>query len=163
MSVANLPAAVITPMWQRIAKGEVDLSEYTDEEILTGHITMEDGRLLPTPHVLPRIFVEEQRRRAMLVSEKAVREGSVAALEVYREILDDITLPARERMVAAKFFTDRFLGPAEQHIHITGGEGEDPRDILLQRLLAAKHQEDEDAEANTIDVEIVDEELEDLL
>jgi hypothetical protein len=75
--------AVLSPMWRRIARGEVDLSQYSDEEILTGEIRMADGRLLPAPAELPDLFIREQIKRQLKQAQVKVRQGAMDALDVY--------------------------------------------------------------------------------
>ena len=130
--------AALSPMWTRIERGEVDLSQYTDDEILTARITMADGRLLPAPTRLPDTFVAEQQRRGFLKVQRTIREGAVKAPEVLAEIMDDDQQPAKARIDAAKEFLNRFIGTATQHVHVTGDQEADPRDVLLQRLMAAR-------------------------
>lgn len=102
--------AYLSPMWQRIARSEVDLGKYSDEEILTAQIRMADGRLAPVPKILPHSFIQEQVKRGMRVAEKKIRQGSDLALDVYLEVLGNKKAANADRMRAAQFFTDRFLG-----------------------------------------------------
>jgi hypothetical protein len=130
--------AMLSPMWQRIARGEVDLSQYTDDEIRTGAIRMADGRLLPVPAVLPDTFMREQVRREMRTAEKAVRKGALTALEVYQEILDDDEVAPKDRLKAGEFFLTRFLGKPDQHVHVHDANMDDAKEALVARLLAAR-------------------------
>lgn len=130
--------SMLSPMWQRIAQGTVDLSQYTDEEILTGQIRMADGRLLPAPAVLPEVFMREQTRRGMRKAQRMIRENAITAIEVYEEILSDDEVEPRDRMAAAKFFTDRFLGKPDQHVHVHDANVEEAKEALIERLLAAR-------------------------
>lgn len=130
--------SMLSPMWQRIAAGAVDLSQYSDEEILTGKIRMADGRLLPAPAVLPEVFMREQVVRGLRKAQRQIREGALTALEVYDEILKDEECEPKDRMTAAKFFTDRFLGKPDQHVHVHDANVEDAKEALIERLLAAR-------------------------
>lgn len=136
--MSTVQVAGLTPMWVRIANGEVDLSRYTDEEILTGEIYMADGRRLPTPPTFPDVWVREQIKRGLRKAERTIREGAMTALDVYREILEDDTLEPKDRLKAADFFTTRFLGKPDQHVHVHTPDLEDAREVLIQRLLAAR-------------------------
>lgn len=138
MTVAQERAlAALTPMWQRIARGDIDLSQYSDEEILTGRIQMADGRLLPTPPTLPDNFVAEQVRRGLRKAQRKIREGAMSALEVYADILEDDTLEPRDRLKAGQFFLERFLGKETQHVHVTT-DADAAREELVRRLVAAR-------------------------
>lgn len=130
--------AALSPMWQRIARGEVDLSQYSDEEILSAEIRMADGRLLPAPTELPEVFIREQVKRQLKQAEVKVRQGAMDALDVYSEIMNDEMQEAKDRIKAGQFFLDRFLGKAPQHVHHHDGDIGDARERLIERLLAAR-------------------------
>lgn len=158
----------MTPLWQRIASGEQDLSQYTDEEILTGQITMADGRKLPVPPSFPDRFLAEQIKRGLVKAERRIREGGLQAIEVFHDIMTDEDNPNGQRMEAARFFTDRFLGSEKQRVSVEvqhHSSGRDPRDILLERLLNARRQLSPEAAlqaaqgqpvTDVVDAEIVD-------
>lgn len=130
--------AALTPMWQRIANGEVDLSKYTDEEILSGEIIMADGRRLPKPPDFPDTWVREQVRRGLRVAQRKIREGALEALEVYDDIMRNEEAEDKDRLKAGAFFLERFLGKPDQHVHVHDANAEDAREVLIQRLLAAR-------------------------
>lgn len=130
--------AALTPMWQRIADGEVDLSGFSDEEIETGQIIMRDGRMLPAPPTYPDTWVREQVKRGLRKAQRLVRVGAMDALEVYSEILNDDNAEDKDRIKAGEFFLTRFLGKEAQHVVVHDGDAEDAREVLIQRLLAAR-------------------------
>ncbi len=101
---------LLSPFWQRVAYGQVDLNEFTDEEILTGKLRMEDGRRLPKPKVYPQIFLDEQERRGMRVAQRKISKGARKSLDVYYSILTDKTASNADRMKAAQFFSDKKYG-----------------------------------------------------
>lgn len=156
--------AMLSPMWQRIARGEVDLSQYTDQEILSGEILMADGRKLPKPAVFPDTFLAEQKRRGLVVAERKIRSGAMDALDRYSEIMNSPLAEDRDILKAGEWFLTRFLGKPEQRLHVEMS-GEDPREILLQRLLAARGITTGKVEDDVVDAEVVEDEptLEDLL
>ncbi len=127
------------PFWQRVARGEVDLSVYSDEEILDARIKTPDNRLLPPPKALPTEWVKEQHRRGLRVAESKIRDGAQRALEVMYEIMDDDRAPRQDRLRAANFFTDRFLGKAPEQIKVAKA---DTLEELYKRFLS----DDEDDE-----------------
>lgn len=124
--------SVLSPFWQRVARGEVDLSQYSDEEILKARLRMADGRLAPAPAVLPEKFKQEQVKRGFRVAEDKILAGSVAALDVYMEILQDDKAPRSERLKAAQFFTDRFLGKDVVKVAVAS---EDKIETLFRSIL----------------------------
>lgn len=129
---------MLSPMWQRIARNEVDLSQYSDEEILSARIQMADGRYLPAPKVLPEVFIREQIRRGMRKAQRKIRENAMDAIDVYEEIMNDDTVEPKDRLAAGKFFLDRFLGKETQHVHVTTENADEAKELLIQRLLAAR-------------------------
>lgn len=158
--------SMLTPMWQRIARGEVDLTQYSDDEILSGKIYMADGRRLPKPNVFPDTFIAEQKRRGLLIAERKVRRGAMDALTVYTEILNNDLSEDKDRLKAGEWFLTRFLGKAEQRVHVQVENDEDPREVLLRRLLASRGitQVPPPPEDDVVDAEVVEEPtLEDLL
>lgn len=129
--------ASLSPMWQRIAEGQVNLDQYTDEEILSGEICMADGRKLPAPPVLPEPFIREQVRRGFKVAQRQIREGAMDALGVYSDILNDRFAEDKDRIAAGKFFLERFLGKEAQHVHVHT-DPDEARQELIRRLVAAR-------------------------
>lgn len=126
-----------SPKWQRIARGEIDLGEFSDEEILTARVTLDDGTVRPAPRVLPSVWVAEQVKRGMRQAEVRIREGAQRSLEVYLEILEDPKAPRAELLKAAAFFTDRFLGKAPEQVKVA-------RVDKIEELFAGLLQSDDD-------------------
>lgn len=131
-------AELMTPLWQRIAEGSVDLSQYSDEEILSGKIQMPDGRVIPQPRSLPDTFLAEQVRRGFRKAQRLIRTGAMDALRVYSEILNDDMVDPKDRIRAGQFFLNRFLGKETQHVHVTTHDGDSAREELVRRLVAAR-------------------------
>lgn len=158
-------AALLSPMWQRIARGEVDLSQYSDDEILSAEIRMADGRLLPAPKVIPDSFILEQQRRGLRVAQRKVRDGAMAALDYYADLVEDDQANDRDRLKAGEWLLNRFLGAQPQHVHVTT-DGGDPRELLVERLLSARGSLDAAPviaeDADVVDADVVDD-LEDLI
>lgn len=173
-----MPAELdLTPLWQRIADGRVDLSAYSDREILSGNLLMEDGRTLPRPHVLPEVFIREQVKRGLASAERRIREGAMKALDVYEDILEDNLEEAKDRLKAGEFFLNRFLGSVPKEVRITTDVDENAaREELINRLVRARQRATTDVAMqvaqgeivgdDVVDAEIVDDatiHLEDLL
>lgn len=106
------------PFWQRVATGENDLAQYSDEEILTGRFKLMDGREAPQPKAYPQRFKDEQVKRGFRQAEEKIRKGAQKALDVYSEIMEDSEASTADRLRAAAFFTDRFLGKAPEQIKV---------------------------------------------
>lgn len=156
--------AMLTPMWQRIADGQVDLAQYSDTQILKAEIPMADGRIAPRPNVLPDAFLDEQRRRGLLKAERKVRDGAIAALDFMADVVEDDQAPIGERVKAAKVLIEKYV-PTVSHVDVTHHGDEDPRERLINRLLAARSATVEvttDEDDDVVEAEIVPS-LEDLL
>jgi hypothetical protein len=168
---------MFTPLWQRIADGTEDLSRFTDQEILTGRIRMEDGRLLPEPHTYPEPWLREQVKRGLRQAQHKITKGAMDALDVYQEILEGGEgIEAKDQLKAGQFFLDRFLGKAPQHVVHHDADMDSAREALVARLLAARQALPPRAAAelaatgsitdDTVDAELVEDamlHLEDLL
>lgn len=157
--------AALTPMWTRIAQGQVDLSQYTDEQILKAELPMADGRTAPRPPMLPDVFIDEQRRRGLIKAERKVRNGAMKALDLLADVVEDDTAPIAERIKAARAFVDKYV-PTVQHVDITHHGDDDPRERLINRLLAARGATVEPTtdDSDVVEAELMDDlTLEDLL
>lgn len=129
---AKLP--LLEPFWVRVAKGEVDLNQYTDDEILDVELRMPDGRVAPKPRVIPETLEREQMRRSTSVAERKIREGADAAIDVYAAILQDEYAAKADRMKAAQFFTDRRFGKDTVNVRVQ--QTTDPIQSLFQDILS---------------------------
>lgn len=129
---AKLP--LLDPFWQRVTRGEVNLDQYTDDEILNVELRMPDGRVAPKPKVLPDTLEREQMRRSTSVAERKIREGADKAIDVYQAILDDATASPTERMKAAQFFADRRFGKDTVNVRVQ--QTTDPIQSLFHDLLS---------------------------
>lgn len=125
--------ALMPTAWQRVARGEVDLSELTDEEVFEGRLRGANGNMGPRPAFYPQNFIDEQIRRSLSWANDEIRSGMREAIGVLRSIMNNELASHADRMKAAMFFTDRFLGKDVQRVLVTA---EDPVESLFKAILA---------------------------
>ena len=125
--------ALMPEAWQAIATGERPLSELDDEEVFQGRLRGSDGRLCPRPAFYPQNFLDEQVKRSLTWSHDQIRMGVHDAINVFRTIMNDDTVAPADRLRAATFFADRFLGKDVQRVLVAA---EDPVETLFRAILA---------------------------
>jgi hypothetical protein len=128
--------AQLPPAWRAIADGSRDLTELTDDEVLAGRLKRADGVLGSRPSFYPQNFIDEQIRRSLYWASDEIRSGAREAIEVLREIMVNPLVPPGDRIKAAMFFTDRFLGKEVTRVMVTA---EDPVESLFRQILADPH------------------------
>lgn len=126
--IALMPAA-----WRDIADGTRDLSELSDEEVFSGKLRTASGAMGPRPAFYPQNFIDEQIRRSLDWASDEIRSGMREAIGVLRSIMNNENAAHADRMRAAMFFTDRFLGKEVQRVLVTA---EDPVESLFRAILA---------------------------
>jgi len=124
--------ALMPRPWQAIAKGERDLSELTDEEVFKGQLLDAQGRFGPRPQFYPQNFIDEQIRRSLDRANDEIRSGARDAIKVLKDIMNNDRAAHSDRLKAAMFFTDRFLGKEISRVLITA---EDPVETLFRNIL----------------------------
>jgi hypothetical protein len=125
--------SLMPPAWQDIANGVRPLDELSDEEVFKGKIKDARGVFGPRPSFYPQNFIDEQIRRSLDWANDEIRSGARDAIRVLKEVMNDTTASAADRMKAAMFFTDRFLGKEVTRVMITA---EDPVESLFRNILA---------------------------
>jgi hypothetical protein len=125
--IAQLP-----PAWKEIALGERPLDTLTDEEVFKGRLLRADGVLGARPSFYPQNFIDEQIRRSLDWANDEIRSGAREAILTLKEIMGNAEAADSDRLKAAMFFTDRFLGKEVQKVLITA---EDPVESLFRNIL----------------------------
>lgn len=125
--------AQLPPSWRAIADGSRPLEELSDDEVFKGRIKRADGVLGPRPSFYPQNFIDEQIRRSLDWANDEIRSGARDAIATLKEIMTNPEVSPADRIKAAMFFTDRFLGKEISRVLITA---EDPVESLFRQILA---------------------------
>jgi uncharacterized protein (UPF0147 family) len=108
-NISNTTAAVLA--------GDEDLTEWSDEELLAGKRRNKRGTLSGgNPKVVPRAILQELTRRRFLKAEEVVKSSLVSAVELWKQIVEDETVPHPIRLRASELIVDRCWGKATERI-----------------------------------------------
>lgn len=121
--------------WQDVATGKTPLDTLSDEEVFAGRLRGPNGSLNPRPDFYPQNFIDEQIRRSLNWANDEIRSGMREAIQVFRDIMKNGQFDS-DRIKAAQFFTDRFLGKDVQRVLVTA---EDPVETLFRAILEDPH------------------------
>lgn len=114
-----------SPVWvgktnAAILAGEVDLSIWTEEELIRGQKRDKNGRWVGRPpKVIPKAVHDELVRRKMSKAHDLLRDNLVAAVEVLVGIAKDKRAQNSDRLKAASLIMDRVLGKVPDHVVLT--------------------------------------------
>lgn len=133
MSKINAKRFALLPgRWKEIAEGTFDVTELDDEEIFSGRLRQANGVLGPRPSLLPQQFIDEQQRRLLNWSAQHVRENLRAVLQTITEIATDPNNSPADRLKAAFWIAERFMGKVPERLMIAA---EDPVEALFRSIL----------------------------
>jgi len=118
--------------WRAVAEGKLDVTELDDEEIFSGRLRQSDGVLGPRPPLLPQQFIDEQQRRLLNWSAAHVRESLRDVLRTITEIATDPNNSSGDRLKAAFWIAERFMGKVPDRLMIAA---EDPVESLFRSIL----------------------------
>lgn len=124
--------SMLPESWRDIATGKRPLEELDDKEVFEGRLFRSDGKLGPRPSFYPQNFIDEQIRRSLDWANDEIRSGAREAITTLKEIMSNSEAADSDRLKAAMFFTDRFLGKEVQKVLITA---EDPVESLFRNIL----------------------------
>lgn len=131
--VTNAQRIALMPQkWREIADGTVDLATLSDEEVFKGRLRGVNGTMGPRPAFYPQNFIDEQIRRSLDWANDEIRTGARDAIAVFKEVMNNPQAADADRLRAAMFFTDRFLGKEVTRVMVTS---EDPVESLFRQLL----------------------------
>lgn len=133
MSKINAKRYALLPgRWRQIADGTLDPAEFDDEEIFSGRLRDSSGKLGPKPVLLPQAFIEEQQKRMIHWASDKVRESMKEVLNTIVEIATDPNQSAADRLKAAFWLAERFMGKVPEKLVLSA---EDPVESLFKSIL----------------------------
>lgn len=124
--------ALLPGRWRDIAEGKLDPAELDDEEIFSGRLRTQNGALGPKPPLLPQVFIDEQQKRLLNWASAHVRSNLQAVLQTITEIATDPNVGAADRLKAAFWIAERFMGKVPERLQIAA---EDPVESLFRSIL----------------------------
>lgn len=104
---------------QAILRGELDLSTWSEEELMRGQRRDKNGRWVGRPpKVIPKAVHDELVRRKMSKAHDLMRDNVVKATEVLVEIAQDREVDPAVRLRAVAMIHDRVLGKAPDKVQV---------------------------------------------
>jgi hypothetical protein len=102
-----------------ILAGEIDLSEWDDDEIMRGQRKSKDGRFHGRPpKVVAQAVHEERHKRFFQRGVMLLRTNASKAAEYLIRVVGDESVPHSDRIKAATFIIERVYGRAPEHVAI---------------------------------------------
>lgn len=100
--------------------GEVDLSEWDDDELFRGHTRAKDGTWKGRPpSVVPIAVYQEFVRRQLQRAEQGFANNLTNAVNSLVRISEDPDVPANVRLKALEMIFDRVLGKPKERVEIS--------------------------------------------
>jgi len=105
---------------EALLRGELDVSAWTDEELIRGQRRDKNGRWTGRPPaVVPAVVHQELTRRRMSQAFDLLRDNVVRATEVLVEIATDAEADTAVRVKAASIILDRVMGKAPERVELS--------------------------------------------
>jgi hypothetical protein len=116
----------VSPTTAGILAGELDLTEWDDDELLRGQRRNVKGKWTGRPpQVLPAALVRELTHRRFTRAHALLADSLVDAAQMLRAIVSDKKAPNGDRLRAAEIIFDRILGKPKESVSLdlrSGGE-----------------------------------------
>jgi hypothetical protein len=139
-----------------ILNGEEDLSVWSDEELIRGQRKAKNGKWVgPPPIVVPQAVHAERARRLMSKAHDLLRESTVDAVTLLRDVITDEDAPLALRVQAADLVLARTL-PKNVAVHV--GVGAEPKFLSMIRagIVAGGQAIGTGEDSDIIDAEVID-------
>lgn len=142
--------------------GEVDLSEWDDEELYRGYTRAKDGSFRGRPPtVVPIALYQEFIRRQLRRAEQGFVDDLAETVKVVKNIARDENVDPDTRLRAANMIFDRALGKPKDRIELVGRlEQQEPHERVIEAVTVDRSlppgDDEEDPEENITDAEVVD-------
>lgn len=116
----------VSPSTVAILNGDEDLSLWSDEELIRGQRKDKNGRWLGRPPlVVPQAVHAERARRLMGKAHELLRESTVDAVTLLRDVINNVDAPLALRVQAADLVLSRTLPKnVAVHVGLSAGESE---------------------------------------
>jgi hypothetical protein len=102
-----------------IYNGQVDLTEWTDEELTRGRRRDKNGRWVGRPpKVVPKAVHDELVRRKMSEAFEELREALLPAVRLLRQVVEDEEADYVHRVKASELIINRLMPKAPDRIQV---------------------------------------------
>lgn len=140
----------------KMLAGELDLTQWDDEELFRGRQRDKNGNFSGRPpSLVPRAAYEEFVRRQLERAEQLFVSNIAEAVEELVKIAKDPDVDESVRLKAIQMISDRTLGAVKQRVDIGAAGDSEPWKAIVEAVTVNRDLPDED---DVIDAEVVDEE-----
>lgn len=102
-----------------ILRGDMDLSVWSEEELIRGQRRAKDGRWTGRPPaVVPKAIHDELVKRRMSKAGEMLRDSLVDAVELLRQVILDDDAQYSDRIKAAQLVMERVMGKSPERVEI---------------------------------------------
>lgn len=140
--------------WGNVLNGTIPLNMLDDEEVTRMQLRDKNGTFTGgKPALLPRKLAEMQTREILQRNQALLQDAVLKATKVYTDIIDDETASAADKMKAAEYLQNRFLGKTPERVQLTADIK--PWEGLVQGILTQVEEDgivDEGEKADETDV-----------
>lgn len=117
--VLDKDGVVIPRTMSKVIDGTIPVSEMDDDELAKGNLKDVNGVFTaPPPRLLPKTVSDKRVREQMARVQEGFMAVALRATAVAIEVMDDATNSGSERLSAAKYVHERFLGKVPDKVEL---------------------------------------------
>lgn len=107
-------------IWQNFANGKIPLDELDNEELARMQVRDKRGTFIGMPpRIVPRELAQAHARELVMRNDKLIREMVLKATQVFDDVMQDDEADNRDKMAAARYVLERFLGKIPDKVEVT--------------------------------------------
>lgn len=112
--------SMVKRAWGNVINGSIPLSELDDEEIARMQLRDRNGGFSgKKPRLLPRELADRQTREVLLRNQRMLQEMILKTTQVYVDVVEDPNASTVDKMKAAEYLQNRFLGKVAERVHLS--------------------------------------------
>jgi hypothetical protein len=148
----------ISPTTAGIVSGEIDVSEWDDEELIRGQRKNKRGTWTGRPPtVLPAALVRELTQRRFQRAHSLLAESLVDAAKMLRSIVNDTDAANGDRIKAAEIIFDRVLGKPKESVMVdVHGDVTPWQQLLVKAIVGTEEQAQDVLSGKVVEGEVLD-------
>lgn len=117
--VLDADGVVVRRTMANVIAGRIPVSELDDDELAKGQLKTAEGQLVGSgPRLLPRTVSDARIREMMVRVQEQFLAVGMRATQVAVEVMEDATNSGSERLAAAKYVHERFLGKVPDKVEL---------------------------------------------